>query len=212
MSGTQAGAPPVEAGTATVADTPPANNTPSTPAVEAAPVARAQEAPQTDTKTVAALEAVTAQLGEMQKALAAVNARADQRDAENRVLRNSNRASEAITTALRAPEHQDVAAQIGPRVTARILAAVPATAEGGVDETRLTEAITAAIGDEATYVRTARAEALEAAGVGMPRGLGVAPATEAVDDGLDAELGELFTDVLGMTAEQSKVAVKGRSN
>jgi hypothetical protein len=212
VSGTQAGAPPVQAGTATVVDTPPVT-APPTPAVEAAPapvVAPVVEA-QPDAQTVAALEAVTAQLGEMQKSLAAVNARADQRDAENRALRNTNRASEAITAALRAPEFADVAGQIGTRVSARVLADVPTTTEGVVDEAKLTEAITAAVTDEASYVRTTRAEALEEAGVGLPRGLGSAPAVEA-DDGFDAELGEFFSDVLGMSEAQSKVAVKGRNN
>jgi hypothetical protein len=201
VSGTQTGAPPVEAGTATVVDAPPANTTIAAPA---------QEAVQPHPQTVAALEAVTAQLAETQKALAALNARADQRDAENRALRNNARASEAVTAALRAPEFADVAAQIGPRVSARVLAAVPTTAEGAVDETKLAEAITAAAGDEATYVRTARAEALEAAGFGVPRGLGATPAAEAVDDGFDAELTSFFGDVLGMTTEQAKIATKGR--
>lgn len=209
VSGTQTGAPPVQAGTATVVDTPPANTT--APAAETV-TAPAQEAPRTDPQVTEALASITSQLAEMQQRLTAETARADQRDAENRALRNNAHASEAVTTALRAPEHGDVAAQIGPRVSARILAAVPTTAEGAVDETRLGEAITAAIADEATYVRTARAEALEAAGVGIPRGLGGAPATEAVDDGFDAELGEFFSDVLGMTEAQSKVAVKGRTN
>lgn len=202
MSGTQTGAPPVQAGTATVADTPPANTT------EAA--APAQEAPRTDPQVTQALEAITTQLATMQERLAAETARADRRDAENQALRNNARASEAVTAALRAAEHSDVAGQIGPRVSARVLANVPTTSEGGVDEAALTEAIAAAITDEATYVRTARAEALEAAGVGVPRGLGSPPAAESVDDGFDAELGEFFTGTLGLSEAAAKIATKGR--
>jgi hypothetical protein len=206
VSGTQTGAPPVQAGTATVVDTPPeATITPPTPAPAV------QEVAQPDAQTVAALESVTARLAETQKALVALNARADQRDAENRALRNTSRASEAVAAALRAPEFADVAAQIGARVSARVLASVPTTAEGVVDEAKLTEVIAAAAGDEAAYLRNSRAEALEEAGVGLPRGLGSASTAEA-DDGFDAEMGDFFTGTLGLDAEQAKIATRGRGN
>lgn len=196
MSGTTTGIQPVEAGTAPVADT-------ATPAVESAP--------QADTRTVAALEAVTAQLTAMQQQLAAVQASAAAQESETRALRNRARASEAVAVALRAPEHADVAAQIGPRVTARVLAGVPTTAEGVVDDTALTAAITAAIGDEAGYVRQARAEALEAAGVGQPYGLGAAGRQESPqDDGFEQEMTDFF-GALGLSEAQAKIAAHGRN-
>lgn len=196
MSGTTTGTPPVEAGTAPVVDTAPV----TAPAAESAPHAQ----------TTAALEAVTAQLAQMQTALTAVQAANTARESENRSLRNRARASEAVTVALRAPEHADVVTQISPRVTSRILDAVPTTAEGVVDETALTASITTAIADEAAYVRGARAEALEAAGVGQPYGLGARQESTQQDDGFDAELKSFFSDTLGLTEAQASIASKGR--
>lgn len=195
MSGTETGAPPVQAGTATVAD---------------APVTTTQEAPQADVIAAAVQQALGAALAPIQQALAAQTERANERDAENRSLRNTNRASEAVTTALRAANLADVATQIGPRVTARVLGAVPTGTDGSVDETALAEAITSAVNDEASFVRGLRAEALESAGVGQPYGLG-APKTEAVDDGFEAEMESFFGGVLGMTTEQAKIAAAGRN-
>lgn len=200
MSGTTTGTPPVEAGTAPVADT---ATTTAAPAVESVQ--------QSDVRTVAALEAVTAQLAQMQAALTAVQASNTAREAENRALRNRNRAAEAVTAALRAVEHADVAAQIGPRVSARILDAVPTTAEGVVDDAALTTAISAVIADEAGYVRAARAEALEAAGVGQPYGLGSTARQEAPDDGFDTEMTKFFSDTLGLTEAQARIAAQGRN-
>lgn len=201
MSGTETGAPPVQAGTATAADTAPTN-----PAQEAAP-----QTPQAAPVDVSAVvqQAVTAALAPIQQALAAQTERANQQDAENQRLRNTSRASEAVATALRAPALADVAAQIGPRVTARVLAAVPTSTDGAMDETALSEAITSAVNDEAAFVRGLRAEALESAGVGQPYGLG-ASKTEAVDDGFEAEMENFFSGVLGMTTEQAGIAAKGR--
>lgn len=198
MSGTETGAPPVEAGTAPVVDTP------VTPT--AAPT---QEAARPDAGTVAALEAVTAQLAQMQASFTALSARADQRDAENRALRNRGQATEAVTAALRAPEYVDVAPQIGHRVTARVLAAIPTTGDGSVDEAALTEAITAAVTDEASYVRGLRAEALESAGVGAPYGVG-STRTEPVNDGFEDELNDFFGGTLGMSESAASIASKGR--
>ncbi|MCG5464218.1 hypothetical protein MED01_002383 [Micromonospora sp. MED01] len=197
MSGTTTGTAPVEAGTAPVVDTAPV----TAPAAESAPHAQ----------TTAALEAVTAQLAQMQQQLTAVQVANTARESENRSLRNRERASEAVTVALRAPEHADVVAQISPRVTSRVLGQVPTTAEGVVDETALTAAITTAIADEAAYVRGARAEALEAAGVGQPYGLGAAVQESPKDDGFRKELDSFFSDTLGLTAEAASIAAKGRN-
>lgn len=193
MSGTTTGTAPVEAGTAPVADT-----------------ATTAEAVRPDAQTVAALEAVTAQLAQMQAALTAVQSANTAREAENRTLRNREHASEAVSAALRAPEHADVVAQIGPRVTARVLGQVPTTAEGAVDGAALTASITQVIADEAAYVRQARAEALESAGVGQPYGLG-AREESPKDDGFDAELNDFFSNTLGLTEAQAAIASKGRS-
>ncbi|MFG2046145.1 hypothetical protein ACGFIW_01775 [Micromonospora sp. NPDC048935] len=195
MSGTTTGTAPVEAGTAPVVDTAPV----TAPAAESAPNAQ----------TTAALEAVTAQLAQMQAALTAVQAANTARESENRSLRNRERANEAVTVALRAPEHADVVAQITPRVTSRVLGQVPTTAEGVVDETALTATITTVIADEATYVRGARAEALEAAGVGQPYGLGTARQESPQDDGFEKEMNDFFT-TLGLTEAQASIASKGR--
>jgi hypothetical protein len=201
MSGTTTGVPPVEAGTAPVVDT-------ATTTAQPAPAAEAAH-PRVDIQalvTAAVTEAVTPltqQLTTVQQALTA-------QESENRMLRNRATASEAVAAALRAPEHADVAVQIGPRVTARILDAVPTTAEGVVDGAALNERITAAIADEATYVRQARAEALEAAGVGNPYGLPARAEESTQDDGFEQEMNEFF-GALGLNEAQAKIAAKGRN-
>lgn len=207
MSGTDTGAPPVQAGTATAADTAPnptqeaqqAPQQPATPGVDIAAIVQQ-----------AVTAAVATAVAPIQQALTAQTERADRQDAENRTLRNRQRAGEAVAAALRASDLVDVAQQIGPRVTSRVLASLPTTAEGDVDETALAEAIASAVGDEASYVRAARAEALEAAGVGTPYGLG-STVQEAPDDGLDAELNALFGESLGMSEAQARIATKGRN-
>jgi len=65
------------------------------------------------------------------------------------------------------------------------------------------------VADEATFVRRERANALAEHGVGLPYGMGGAPVQESPDDGLDAELNGLFTNI-GMNAEAAKVAAAGR--
>ncbi|GGM27088.1 hypothetical protein GCM10011608_09830 [Micromonospora sonchi] len=201
MSGTTTGSAPVEAGTAPVADT---ATTPPAPAAESAQ-------PRVDVQALVsaalteALAPVTQQLATVQQALTA-------QQAENAALRNRSAASEAVAAALRAPEYADVAAQIGPRVQSRILDSIPTTAEGAVDTTVLGERIGQVAADEAAYVRQARAEALEAAGVGQPYGLGQR-ADEATqqDEGFSAELDDFFTNTLGLTSEAAKIAAKGRA-
>ncbi|MEV2239517.1 hypothetical protein [Micromonospora sp. NPDC049891] len=196
MSGTTTGTPPVEAGTAPVVDT-----ATTAPAAEAAPRVDVQAL--VTAALTEALGPVTQQLATVQQALTA-------QESENRALRNRAAATEAVSRALRAPEHADVAAQIGGRVTARILDAVPTTAEGVVDTTALDERIGQVVADEAAYVRQARAEALEAAGVGQPYGLGQRAEESAKDDGFEQEMTEFF-GALGLSEAQSKIAAKGRA-
>ncbi|MFF0822396.1 hypothetical protein ACFYUR_18700 [Micromonospora haikouensis] len=200
MSGTATGTPPAEAGTAPVVDTAPTN--PPAPAAEAA-------APRVDVQALVAA-ALTEALTPVTQQLATVQAALTAQQSENTALRNRAHATEAVAAALRSPEHADVAGQIGSRVTARILDAVPTTAEGAVDTTVLGERITAVIADEATYVRTARAQALEEAGVGQPYGLGAPRQESPADDGFDAELKSFFSDTLGLNEAQASIASKGR--
>lgn len=193
MSDTQTGAPPETAGTAPVVDTPP---------IEAPAVAE-------ESATAAALRAVTEQLTAMQQQLTAVTASSERRDADNRRQRNEATAREAITAALNAPDVQARwRAHIAPRVTAEVLARIPVTATGDVDGTALAASIAASIAAESTHAQTLVAQALEDAGIGMPSGLGASEVV--VDDGLDKALAELFEGSLGLTANASKIAVKGR--
>lgn len=198
MSGTQTGAPPAQAGTAPVVDTP-------------APVTPAQpEQPRTDPAVTSALESITAQLAAMQDRLAAETARADAREADTRRLRNEHTAREQVTAALAASEHADVRDAIGPRVTAVVLRDVPTGDGGDVDTVRLGEAITAAITSEAAYVTTIRAQEAERNGYGMPRGLGGQPVGDDKDDEFETELAGFFAGSLGMTEAAAQVAAKGR--
>lgn len=206
MSGTQTGAPPEQAGIATV---PGDGQPPTTPTVPPTPA----PAPQPTGESVTAV--VQGMLAEAMKPLldqlAAANARENARDAENRSLRNQRSAGESVAAALRATEHADVVASISSRVNARVLADVPTTAEGTIDDVRLGESIAAVIADEATHVRRERANALAEAGVGNPYGMGSAPAQEsATDSGFAAEMTDFFSGTLGMNSQAAAIAGKGR--
>lgn len=208
VSGIQTGAPPEQAGIATVPD----NGQPPT-VTPTAPVLEAAQAPAQPTgESIAAI--VAAAVAEATRPLTAsiadLTARETARDAEGRALRNRQTAAEAVTVALRDPEHADVTASIAGRVNARVIASVPTTAEGAVDDARLGEIVTQVIADEATHVRRERANALAEARVGLPYGMGAAPAQESEDDGLEAELTSFFSGALGMTTEAAAIAGKGR--
>lgn len=157
-----------------------------------------------------ATEPFTGRLAEAETRLAAERERNDTREAELRRLRNENIARDAVTTALRATQHGDVAVQIGPRVTSRALAAVPTADDGSVDTVRLSETITSAIADEAAYVRSIQARTLEESGFGSVHGLGVSTPTEA-NDGFDDEMNDFFGSTLGLSSEAAKIAAKGRN-
>lgn len=205
VSGSQTGAPPEQAGTATVPD----NAAPAgTTEGAQAPVAPAQPSQEAFAQMVAAAVAeatrpLTAQIADL---TAANTARAE----ADRADRNRQIATEAVTAALRAADVADVATSITPRVTSRVTAAVPTTAEGAVDDARLGELITSVVADEAEFVRRERANALADAGVGLPYGMGgSAPAEESVNDGLEDNLKNLFEN-LGMPAQSAEIAAKGR--
>lgn len=189
VSGIQTGAPPEQAGIATVPDS---ETTPAQPSAEALQALLAE-----------AMRPLTEQI-------AAFQAREGQRDAEARTLRHRQQAAEAVTTALQNTDHADVVASISSRVNSRVLADVPTTAEGAVDDARLGEVIATVIADEATHVRRERANALAEAGVGLPFGVGAAPAQESNDDGLEGVLENFYSGALGMTSEAAKIAGKGR--
>lgn len=186
---TQTGAPPVQAGTAPVVDTPPA--------------------PQSDANVavVEALRAMTTQITSLTEANANLSQRLDQRDAADQTARNRVTAREAISTALASPEvPADLRARISPRVTATVLADIPLAESGDVDDTALAESIRSAIDAESGYV----ADLLESAGVGRPRGLGAAaPKVQTVDE-FNTAMTEAFK-AIGLDERTAAVAGKGRS-
>lgn len=189
MSGTQTGAPPVQAGTATVADTPPA--------------ATAEAA---NTAVLEAMQALTRQVTALTEANAVLARRADERDAADRAARNRATAREAVEAALNADTiPADLRAQIAPRVTAAVLASIPAAESGDVDTAALGQRIAEAVAAESGYA----AQLLESAGVGRPTGLGSqAPKAQTAEE-FEAKLTEGFR-ALGLSAEAAAVAAKGR--
>jgi hypothetical protein len=208
MSGTQAGAPPVQAGTAPVVDTPPS------PTAEAVPTATNQTDTATsgrvsadaNTAVIAAMEALTRQVTALTEANTALTARADQRDAADRAARNRQAAREAVAAALAAPEvPADLREQIGPRVVAAVLADVPTTDVGDIDTARLSAAVTEAITAESGYA----AGLLESAGVGRPRGLGSPPAEPQTAAEFETAMAEGFR-ALGLSDNAAKIAAHGR--
>ncbi len=187
MSGTETGTPPVQAGTATVVDTPPANTT-----TEATGSAAVNEA------VLRAMEALTTQV-------TALTARADRADQENQRLRNQQTARESINAALAADTvPADLRAQIAPRVTAAVMANVPVGESGAVDTAALATAIQAAITAESTYA----AQLLERAGIGRVQGLGETVQPQSADD-FQKEMAETF-EVLGLSPKAAEIAAKGR--
>lgn len=197
MSGSQTGAPPEQAGTVTVPDT-----------GQTAPEA----GPQITAESIAQI--VAAAVGEatrpLQARLEEFASRDQAREAADRDARNRQAATEAVTVALAATEHADVAGSITSRVVARVTGAVPTTAEGAVDTAQLGDLITTVIADESAYVRRERAAALAEAGVGLVYGAGSATTQESADDGLDAVLESFFSSSLGLGTEAAKIAAKGR--
>jgi hypothetical protein len=176
-----------------------------------AATAPAATAPPTDAASTAVLEAMqalTRQVTALTEANTALTARANTRDSEDRLRRNRDTAREAVTVALAAPEvPQDLREQIGPRVTAAVLAAIPTTDTGDVDLTALGEAITTAVEAESGYA----ARLLESAGVGRPRGLGATATNEAkTGEEFETEMAKIFQEALGLSAEAAKVAAHGR--
>lgn len=191
MSGTQTGAPPAQAGTAPVVDTPPA-----------APVAEAA-----NTAVLEAMRALTRQVTALTEANTTLARRADERDAADRVARNRQTAREAVAAALNAPEvPADLRAQIAPRVTVAVLANIPVTESGDVDADALGQRVTEAIAAESGYA----AQLLESAGVGRPAGLGSAPAKEQTVEEFEASLTKGF-EALGLNPAAAKIAAQGRS-
>ena len=96
-----------------------------------------------------------------------------------------------------------------PRVTSTVIGAdgagIPLTEAGSVDDEKLGAAITAAIGTEKSYI----AGLAEAAGTGVPRGLGATDDTALSEADLEKELAESFRG-LGMSESAATVAAKGR--
>lgn len=203
VSGSQTGAPPEQAGTTTVPDT--------TATPDAAPAVTVDVQPSTEALAAAVAAAVEAATKPLTDQIAALAARESQREQENRAAANRQTAADAAAEALRGVEHIDVAASISGRVNTRVTAAVPTTAEGTVDTGKLGELIAAVIADEATHVRRERANALAEAGVGMPYGMGGAPAQESQgDDGFADEMKAFFAGSLGMNESAAALAAKGR--
>ena len=125
---------------------------------------------------------------------------------ENQRLRGVIAARAALDKALAESGLPEVA---WPRVTATVIGAdgagIPLTEAGAVDEDKLGAAITAAIGTEKSYI----AGLAEAAGTGVPRGLGATDDTALSEADLEKELAESFRG-LGMSESAATVAAKGR--
>jgi len=94
------------------------------------------------------------------------------------------------------------------RLTGQLLANVPLTEAGELDEPTLRTRVTEAL--EAT--ESEAAEILQAAGYGTPRGLGAlsTPATAAATEKVSADLAESLSGAFGLSESATKTAVKGR--
>lgn len=94
------------------------------------------------------------------------------------------------------------------RVMGQVTAEVPLTEAHALDETAFRTAVTAAITAESAYLAAVR----EAAGEGVPSGLGTARVTESAKPSgeFHTKLVERFVR-LGMSAERAEIAARGRA-
>jgi hypothetical protein len=121
------------------------------------------------------------------------------------------RAAEVARTAtMRALAESGLPEATWPRVTTVVLGhegrAVPLTETGAADTDKLDAAITAAVDSEKSYI----AALAEAAGTGIPRGLGTAPADgELTEAEFESRLAAQFGS-LGLNESAAKIAAKGR--
>lgn len=164
------------------------------------------------TKTqLAEANAATTELDETKKQLAEAAAVAErvtgleqklaEAAARNQRLENDRGARAACVEALKTSGLPELT---HTRITESVCRDLP-TVEGVLDTAQLAEAITSAITSERTYV----AALTEAAGAGMPRGLGGSLGADVSDADLDKQLAEAFAG-FGMDEKTARTAANGR--
>ncbi|MDG4792001.1 hypothetical protein O7626_40005 [Micromonospora sp. WMMD1102] len=186
MSGTQTGPAPGTAGTATAAE---------------APTVSAE----------ARVEIVTAQLGEAQSRITALEAQnaalTSERDTartELRRMRNVEAARGVCANAL--DTHTDLPSATRNRIVEAVTRDVPVTTTGDVDTAALTAAISRHVEAEQAYIAQIR----EAAGEGTPTGLGGSTPSTVADVGqFQQQLADRFAG-FGLTESAAFAAAKGR--
>jgi hypothetical protein len=143
------------------------------------------------------LTAVTDRLAAVEAARAAELAEAQQLRAENDIRR----------LATRALAESDLPVPMHARVIDKVTDAVPLTEARVLDVDKAKARITEVIEAERLYA----AELMEAAGVGVPRGLTTPILTEQRQPtDPQAELAEAFAGLPGMTSDMAAIAAKGR--
>jgi hypothetical protein len=149
MSGTETGIPPVQAGTAPVADTAPALSH----------EARAQIAE-------SQLREAQARITVLESQNAGLSVERDSARGEIRRMRNVESARTAVSAALTAV--QDLPAAARTRIAESVVATPPTMESGEVDTAALNAAVTRQVESERAYIASIR----ESAGEGTPTGLG----------------------------------------
>lgn len=163
------------------------------------------------------LTAVREQLAEARQQLATIGENAQRTATAERQLAESRSENQRLRGVITARAALDKAlAESGlpevawPRVTSTVVGAdgagIPLTEAGAVDDEKLGAAITAAIGTERAYI----AGLAEAAGTGVPRGLGASGDDTALSEAdVEKELADVFRGI-GMSESAAAVAAKGR--
>lgn len=175
MSGTQTGAPPVQAGTATVVEPPTIQPTLSAEARAAVAEARLAEA--------------NARIQTLEQSTVVLTGERDQARNELRQTRHAEAARSACGTALDAT---DLPAPARARIIESVTGRVPTTEGGDVDTQALSARITAAVETERQYIAAVR----ESQGAGTPTGLGgTTPAVESAGnaEAFQADIAARFT-------------------
>lgn len=160
----------------------------------------------TDVTESARVTELTAQLAEARQTasaeLAELKRRLDESDADKRALANDKAARTAVSEALTI---SGLPAAAHLRVTESVCRALPTTESGTLDVVKLGESIKTAVADEQTYIATLA----EAAGAGMPRGLGATVAQELSESDVNKELASVFAGI-GMNEQAALTAAQGR--
>jgi hypothetical protein len=166
-------------------------------------LAEAQAALQAEREKAAASEQKLTEAADVTARVATLEEKLTASEAKNLALENDRLARVKVDEALKNSGLPDIS---HPRVTAAVCRDLPITDTGVLDVAKLTEAVTAAVDGEKTYL----AAFAESRGAGTVTGLGGGPEPQELDEAaVDAALEKSF-NAMGLSESHAKAAASGR--